>query len=372
LTHRARRSALLLVGADPDDLAFVANATTAVNTVLASLDFAPGDEILTTDHDYVGCRNVLRRAAERCGARVVVASVPFPLKNADEVVDAVLSETTPRTRFAMLDHVTSATGLVFPVERLVAELEARGVACLIDGAHAPGMLPLDLRRLGASYYAATSPKWMCAPKGAGLLWARPTGGTSLRPIVAGVGANSARTDRPKFRLEFDWSGTTDPSPYLCVPDAIRFLLGPPARRSAGADERETAREALAMRSRLAARLGVGRSLSRRHDRRARIARAAGRSAGFAARRLVSQRAVGAARGPSRHPGFRVPLADVASPPRADLRADLTLGRGLRASRRRPRNGTRRGAGAMRLPLFWWTHSPRPQASASQCSGTRTT
>ena len=143
LLAEARRALGTFVGADPDDLAFVANATTGVNSVVRSLDFQPGDEILTTDHAYAACRNALDYVAGRSGSRVLVAQVPFPIGGPEEVVQAILAAVTVRTRLALIDHVTSPTGLVFPIERIVRELAARGVDTLVDGAHAPGMLPLD-------------------------------------------------------------------------------------------------------------------------------------------------------------------------------------------------------------------------------------
>jgi isopenicillin-N epimerase len=212
-----RQTLAAFLGADPADLVFVPNATTGVNAVLRSLPFAPGDELLTTDHTYGACRKSLDYVAGQSGARVVTASVPFPIAGEEAVVAAVLAAVTPRTRLALLDHVTSPTALVFPLARLVRELQARDVDTLVDGAHAPGLVPLDLDALGATYYTGNAHKWLCAPKGAAFLHVRRDRQAGLHPLTISHGY------RQGFHAEFDWTGTCDPTPWLCIPEAIRYL-----------------------------------------------------------------------------------------------------------------------------------------------------
>ena len=223
LLERARAVVADFLGADTGNLVFVTNATAGVNTVLASLTLRPGDELLLTDHEYASCAKAAREIAGRTGARVVVAKVPFPLDTPDRVLEAVLARVSSRTAFALIDHVTSPTGLVLPIHRLVAELEGRGVPVMVDGAHAPGMVPLDIEGLGASYYTANCHKWLCAPKGAAILWAREDRRQGLRPLSITHCGAPAGAPPSAFQLAFDWPGTHDPTPWLCVPESIRFM-----------------------------------------------------------------------------------------------------------------------------------------------------
>ena len=217
----ARAELARFIGADAEELAFVANATTAVNSVLRSFEFQPGDEILVTDHGYNACNNVAAECARRSGAKVITARIPFPIAGPEQAVTAIVAAVTPRTRLVLVDHVTSPTALVLPIAEIVRELEPRGIAVFVDGAHAPGMLPLDLRTLRPSFYTGNLHKWVCAPRGAGFIFVRRDRQAGVHPAVISHGYNTPREGRSLFHDEFDWQGTLDVTAWLTVPAAIR-------------------------------------------------------------------------------------------------------------------------------------------------------
>jgi isopenicillin-N epimerase len=212
------------IGARPADVAFVGNATEGCNAVLRSRRLRPGDEIVVLSHVYGAVRNTVRYVCETAGARMVEVALPFPRVGADDAVARVAAALTPRTRLAVLDHITSQSALVLPAKRMIAACHAAGVPVLIDGAHAPGQVDLDVTDLNADWYVGNCHKWMMAPKGCGFLHARADRQAGLHPVTISHGYGSG------FLAEFDWTGTWDPSAYLAVGAAIDFYhwLGGPA------------------------------------------------------------------------------------------------------------------------------------------------
>ena len=226
LTDQARAVLAGFLKCPVPDVVFMPNATTAVTTVLenVSREWREGDEVIATAHEYPACMNNLRRIASQAGAKVVPVKVPFPLKDAAEVVDAVMGAVTPRTRALLISHVTSPSALILPVERIVPELERRGIACIVDGAHATGFVRgLNLGELKPSFYTANCHKWLCTPKGSAFLYIREDRQKDFRPLVLSNNAEKPKAGRKHLHTEFDYVGTDDFTAWLAVPAGIRFM-----------------------------------------------------------------------------------------------------------------------------------------------------
>ena len=211
------------VGANENDLVFVRNATDGVNAVMRSYPINAGDEVVITNHGYNACSNAVKFAAERAGGVVRVAKIPFPISRPQQVLDAIDAQLSKKTRVLIVDHVTSPTALVFPIQDIVSMAHGYGAKVLVDGAHAPGMLNLDLNDLAADFYTANHHKWLCGPKTSGFLWVRSEHQEYVRPVIISHGANRRRPDRSRFTAEFDWQGTFDPTPVLSLSAVLDFF-----------------------------------------------------------------------------------------------------------------------------------------------------
>ena len=219
----ARRRLAAFVGCPVDDLAFMINTTMGIHAVAASLPLRAGDEVVMSNHDYGIVRRTWQRACDRAGARLVITRLPWPIRTAADVVDAYFSGVTSRTRAMVFSHVTSPTGVILPVRELCRRARAQGLWACVDGAHGPGMLPLDISRLDCDFYAASCHKWLSAPPGTGFLYAHPRVQSAVQPLVVSFGVS--------WR-DVWWCGTRDFTPFLTVPAAIDFFetAGPDAFR----------------------------------------------------------------------------------------------------------------------------------------------
>jgi len=205
-----------LLHAAPADLVFVANATSGTATVLNSLPLSAGDEVVVTDHRYPAVRSQVDVLAERRGVIVRQAHVPVDVPTTQQIVDLVMAEVGPRTRLVALDHIASPTGFRFPVEAMVPAVHAAGLPVLIDGAHAPGQIEVDLTSLGADFWAGNMHKWVCSPRACAALQVAPQWQDVVRPLVASHDFTHG------YQPAFDWTGTLDPIPLLAVPAALDF------------------------------------------------------------------------------------------------------------------------------------------------------
>jgi isopenicillin-N epimerase len=219
----ARAALAAYLGAGADDLVFVPNATTGLNIVARSLDLQPGDEILTTDHEYGAMDRTWRFLCGKTGAKYIRRELPLPLTDPQDVVDAVWSGRTGKTRVLFISHITSPTALILPVKELIDLAREAGIITIIDGAHAPGQLDLDLDTMGADFYSGNCHKWMMAPKGAAFLHARQDRQHLLEPLIVSWGYESQDPGPSQFIDHHEWTGTRDPSAWLTVPRAIEFM-----------------------------------------------------------------------------------------------------------------------------------------------------
>ena len=225
---RSRAALGGLIHADPGDLVFVSNATSAVATVIANIDLGPGDEVVVNRFEYPACINNIRRACERSGATLVFADLPWPPVDEESVAEAIMGKVNDRTRLVLLSLITSATAVRLPVERLIRELGALGVESLLDAAHGPGCVPLDLGKWKPTYCTGNAHKWLCAPKGCAFLYLQREKQDGFRPLVLSNDAYNlepaiGRSGRSVFNHEFDYMGTDDRTPMLTVADSIGVL-----------------------------------------------------------------------------------------------------------------------------------------------------
>ena len=211
------------INADKEGIAFVPNATSGVNTILRSLSLKPGDEIIILDHTYQACWNTVDFVTKRSGAKTIIVSLPYPIKNSEEITQAILSYTTEKTKLALIDTVTSPTGIRLPFENIVSELQSIGIDVLLDAAHGPGIVPLDLKNLKPAYVTGNAHKWLCTPKGSAFLYIREDKRKDIHPLSISHGASVDGSKNERIRLEFDWTGTQDITPWLCIPKSIEYI-----------------------------------------------------------------------------------------------------------------------------------------------------
>lgn len=221
LMNEARAALADYVGSDLDDLVFVPNATAGVNVVargLATL-LGPDDEILTTDHEYGACSNAWTYVCDQTGARYIQQPIPLPVTTSEAFVEQLWAGVTPKTRVIYLSHITSPTALIFPIEAVIRRAREAGIITVVDGAHAPGQIPLDMRAIDADFYTGNCHKWMCTPKGSAFLYTRREYHHLLMPLIISWGCTPGSTYVQRLQAQ----GTRDLAPYLAVPAAIKFF-----------------------------------------------------------------------------------------------------------------------------------------------------
>jgi isopenicillin-N epimerase len=222
LLAEARGRVAAYVGTEADQLVFVPNTTHGINIIARSLDLRPGDEVLGTDHEYGAVERTWRFVCGQRGATYRTQPLTLPVTDADTLVDTLWQGVTSRTRVLVVSHITSPTALILPVAAICQRAAREGILTVVDGAHAPGQIPVDVKAIGADFYVGNCHKWLCAPLGAGFLYARPERQSLLQPLVVSWGWQPRQPGPSPFQDLFEWVGTDDPSAYLSVPAAIDF------------------------------------------------------------------------------------------------------------------------------------------------------
>jgi len=211
------------IGTPSKDTVFVKNATTGVNTVINSISFEKNDEVVTTNLIYSSCRNLLEKMVKEKSIKVRTAEISLFPKNGEEIYQKIIGETTERTKLIFIDHISSESALIMPVKKIAEFAAKKGIAILVDGAHAPGMIPLDITELGVTYYTGNCHKWICAPKGAAFLYVKPEKQNEIKPLIISRFFNIGKTANERFQNAFFWQGTMDYISYICVGKTIEFI-----------------------------------------------------------------------------------------------------------------------------------------------------
>lgn len=222
LMLESKKELAAYLNAPVEQMVFVTNATTGINIVARSLDLQPGDEILTTDHEYGAVNNTWRFNFEKKGVKYINHPMQLPFTTPEAFVERFWEGVTPRTKVITLSHITSPTALIFPLQEICRRAKEAGILTVIDGAHAPGQIDIDLTAMGVDYYTGNAHKWLTAPKGSAFLYAAPGREDELEPLVVSHGWASPHDKQSKFLDNFNWTGTMDPSAYISVGAAVRF------------------------------------------------------------------------------------------------------------------------------------------------------
>ena len=208
---------------DGDDILLFPNPTTAINNIIENLDIAEGDEILTTQHEYGALIRAWNRLSIKKSFSFIQQKIDLPLGSKETFIDQFCAGINERTKVIFISHITSQTALIFPVEEICKIAKSKGIITIIDGAHTPGHIDLDITQIGCDYYTGACHKWMCAPKGSSFLYVAKDFQKGMSPQIMSWGEEGYDPGPSQFLMDFQWKGTKDMSAFLAIPSAIRFL-----------------------------------------------------------------------------------------------------------------------------------------------------